>query len=256
MAVSYTLARASELCLLARGSLDETIADIQNAAKMASIPVPTILGLQVDVADAKSVEAAAEKFKQSFPEGLDILVSNAGYLEPETFVGDSDAVEWSRSIDINLKGPYHMSRSFLPLLLAKRSGLKVICNVVSMGAHMILPGMSAYNVAKLATCRLTEYVAAEYADKGIITFTIHPGGVRTDMGLKLPADKQDAFLVDTAELVSDTTVWLTSERRGWLTGRYASVLWDMKELEERAKDIVDQDLLKVKLMVGSGFLSS
>jgi NAD(P)-dependent dehydrogenase (short-subunit alcohol dehydrogenase family) len=255
MAASYTVARASNLCLIARGSLEETIADVQKVAKDASIPVPSILGLQVDVADAQSVEAAAEKFKQRFPQGLDILVSNAGYLEPEKFVGDSDATEWSRSIDINLKGPYHMSRSFLPLLLAKQFGLKVICNVVSMGAHMILPGMSAYNIAKLATCRLTEYVASEYADKGIITFTLHPGGVRTDMGLKLPVDKQDAFLVDTAKLVSDTTVWLTAERRDWLTGRYTSVLWDMKELEAHSKEIVDSDLLKVKLMVGNGFLT-
>lgn len=116
-----------------------------------------------------------------------------------------------------------------------------------------MPGMSAYNVAKLATCRLTEYEAAEYGDKGLIPFTLHPGGVPTDMGFRLPPEKQ-AFLTDTHELVSDTIVWSTVSRRDWLSGRYISVQWDMKELEEHARKIVDQDLLKVKLMVGNGFV--
>jgi NAD(P)-dependent dehydrogenase (short-subunit alcohol dehydrogenase family) len=47
---------------------------------------------------------------------------------------------------------------------------------------MLLPGMSAYNTAKLAVARFTEYQDAEYGNQGLIAFCLHPGGVKTDMG--------------------------------------------------------------------------
>jgi NAD(P)-dependent dehydrogenase (short-subunit alcohol dehydrogenase family) len=249
MAISYTQARISGLCIVARSDLSMTVAAIEAAAHAASIPVPKIVSIKVDVTDTASVEAAATKFKQNFPDGLDILVSNAGYLDPEKFIADSDPAEWWRSVEINFRGPYLVARSFIPLLLQKRNGLKSVCNVVSIGAHMLLPGMSAYNTSKLAVCRFTEYEDAEYSSQGLIAFSIHPGGVQTEMGLKLPAEKR-VMLTDTHELVSDTTVWLTGQRREWLKGRYVSVQWDMQQLEAQAPEIVKKDLLKVKLMVG------
>lgn len=42
-------------------------------------------------------------------------------------------------------------------------------------------------------------------------------------------------------------VWLTSERRDWLAGRYVSCNWDMAELLHRQDEIVEKDLLKLKL---------
>ena len=253
MAVAYTQARISGLCIAARSDLTKTVAAIVAAAHAASLPVPKIVALKVDVTDNASVAAAATEFKKQFPDGLDILVANAGHLEPEKLIADSDPVDWWHSVEINLKGPYLVAQSFIPLLLQKKNGLKTICNVVSIGAHMLLPGMSAYNTAKLAVCRLTEYLDAEYSSQGLITLAIHPGGVPTEMGLKLPAEKR-VMLTDTHELVSDTTVWLTAARRDWLRGRYISVQWDMEQLEEHSADIVQKDLLKVKLMVGDGYL--
>ncbi|KAF2092386.1 short chain dehydrogenase reductase [Rhizodiscina lignyota] len=253
MAVSYAQARISGICLAARSDMSSTISAIQGVAHEFGLPVPKIVALTVDVTDQASVEAGAKKFSEEFPEGLDILISNAGYLEPEKPVSESDPVEWWKSMEINLKGPYLVARSFIPFLMQKPNGLKVLCNTVSIGAHMLFPGMSAYNTAKLAVCRLTEYEDVEYADQGLISFSIHPGGVPTDMAFKLPKEKQ-VMLTETHELVSDTTVWLTAQRREWLKARYVSVQWDMQELEEHSKEVVEQDLLKVKLMVGNGFL--
>ena len=252
MAVSYTKARVSGLCIAARSDLSKTIAAIETAAKEASLPAPRVLAVTCDVTDAQSVEAAAVKIQEVFPEGIDIVVSNAGYLEPEVLVAASDPLEWWKSFEINLKGTYLTARSFIPQLLKKENGLKILCNTVSIGAHMLFPGMSAYNTAKLAACRLTEYIDVEYSDKGITAFCLHPGGVPTEMGLKLPKEKQ-VMLVDTHELVSDTTVWLTKEPRDWLRARYISVQWDMQQLEQHSDKIVEQDLLTVKLQVGDGF---
>jgi hypothetical protein len=56
--------------------------------------------------------------------------------------------------------------------------------------------------------------------------------------------------VETVELPADTIVWLAAEKRAWLAGRYVNVTWDMVELEEKRKAIVEGDRLKVKLDVG------
>jgi NAD(P)-dependent dehydrogenase (short-subunit alcohol dehydrogenase family) len=185
--------------------------------------------------------------------------NNAGYLEqPEANITDSEPDEWWKSVAINLKGPYLIGRSFILHLVRKQSGLRTICNVTSIGAHMILPGMSAYNIAKLALCRLTEYEDGEYGSQsqsqsqgggGVIAFCLNPGGVDTDMGRRLPEEKQ-VYLTDTPQLPADTTVWLTRERREWLAGRYVTVNWDMEQLEGWAGQIVEKDLLKAKLDIG------
>jgi hypothetical protein len=54
-------------------------------------------------------------------------------------------------------------------------------------------------------------------------------------------------LDDTAQIASDTMVWLTAERRDWLAGRYISCNWSMEELLKKKDEIVEKDLLKVRL---------
>jgi NAD(P)-dependent dehydrogenase (short-subunit alcohol dehydrogenase family) len=50
-----------------------------------------------------------------------------------------------------------------------------------MGANFVVPGGNGYQVSKLALLRLTEFVNAEYGDKGVIATSIHPGGVVTEL---------------------------------------------------------------------------
>ena len=139
----------------------------------------------------------------------------------------------------------------MPLLL--KGELKTIINVASVGAYIVGPGLSDYQTSKLALVRFTEFVAKEHTDDGIVAFSIHPGNVPTDMvggGKNLPDGIREAY-VDTAELCADSLVFLTKERREWLSGRYVNVTWDMPELVSpvKQKQIVDGDMLKVKLVV-------
>lgn len=70
----------------------------------------------------------------------------------------------------------------------------------------------------------------------------------TGLALTMPSAVH-SMLVDTPQLASDSMVWLTSERREWLAGRYVSCNWDMGELLKQKERIVKDDLLKVKLMI-------
>jgi hypothetical protein len=73
-----------------------------------------------------------------------------------------------------------------------------------------------------------------------------PGGVLTDLAKDLPIAH---LLSDTPELAGETMVWLSSEKREWLAGRYVSVNWDMEEFMCKKDEIVEKDLLKVRMAV-------
>ena len=55
-------------------------------------------------------------------------------------------------------------------------------------------------------------------------------------------------MTDTPELCGDTVVYLTSDRREWLSGRYINVTWDMPELIAQREEIVAGDKLKIRLV--------
>lgn len=242
-AISFAQAGASDIAIAARSPLDAVEEAVLDAAKRAGRQSPRVLKLALDISDEESVRSAASQTQQIFGR-LDIVVNNAGCLETTTLLADTDPTLWWNSLEVNLKGTYLMTRAFLPLLL--KGGEKTIVNVSSMGAHLTLPGMSAYQTSKLATLRLTEFTSIE--NEGILAFAINPGFVATELGYKLPA-QHHSILVDTPELPADTIVWLTQEKRTWLAGRYLSANWDMPEIMSREEEIVKDDKLKVKMVL-------
>ena len=101
-------------------------------------------------------------------------------------------------------------------------------------------------MSKLAVVRFAEYISSEYKDKGVIAYSVHPGGIPTEMGLKLP-DALHSNLIDTLEVAAHTTLWLVKERREWLAGRYIICQWDVDALLAKKQEIVDGDKLKVRM---------
>lgn len=79
----------------------------------------------------------------------------------------------------NLRGPYLLARAFVGLLAEGEGGQVVTTS--SVGAFKTTPGMSGYQLSKMAVLRLMEFVAAEYKDKGVTAWCVHPGNVMTDM---------------------------------------------------------------------------
>ncbi|OKL56135.1 hypothetical protein UA08_08742 [Talaromyces atroroseus] len=243
-AISFAKAGAHAIIIAARSNLNEVEKEILAAAATAGTS-PQVLKLHLDVTDPKGVAEAAVQVQQKFGK-LDILLNNAGYLEKWTEVSESDPMEWWKTWEINLKGTYLMTRAFLPLI--QQSDLKTIVNVSSIGAHVTFFGASAYQSSKLAVIRFTEFIAAEYGDKGVVAFVIHPGGVPTELATNMP-DHMHGALIDKPELAADTVAWLTQEQQQWLNGRYLSVTWDMPELFARKDEIIEGNKLKVKMVV-------
>lgn len=196
------------------------------------------------------MESAAKDVSEIFDGRLDVLINNAGYLSEFAGIPDTDPDDWWRDWEVNVKGVYLMTRAFWPLLL--NSNLRIIINVTSMGALMNPTHGSAYGSAKLAGMRFTEYINQDhgFGKDDMLAIAVHPGCVKTELALSLPENMQE-LLNDEPALSGDTFVWLGSERREWLGGRYVSANWDMEELSTAWEEIVEGDLLKNRLAVNT-----
>ncbi|KAF6222871.1 hypothetical protein HO133_000922 [Letharia lupina] len=248
MALAFAKAGASSIAVGARSDLSSLANDIRLAAVSANRGPPKFLPVQLDVTDRQSVEQAASTVEREFGH-CDVVVSNAGILGKFGLVVDSDPDEWRRVLDVNLYGPYLISRSFLPLLL-KAGGPKYLIHVTSVAAHLVNPMLSAYQTSKVGVMRFAQLLNAEYAAEGVICFSIHPGNCPTDImgGPENLNEQEKLVFTETPDISADTLVYLTSERRDWLRGRYINCTWDMLELEAKKDNIVAKDLLKVRLV--------
>ncbi|KAL7917252.1 hypothetical protein ACQKWADRAFT_307256 [Trichoderma austrokoningii] len=245
-AIAFATAGCSKIAVAARSGLDEVTKAVKDAAAGQGHPEPSVLGLSMDVTSEESVKAAAESVAEEFSESLDVLICNAGYLEEWFPIAESQPGEWWRSWEVNVKGTYLCHRFFIPLLL--KSQIKTIINCSSIGGQRVMPGASSYQTAKFALARFTEFADKEYYQQGLIDISVHPGSVPTELALNMPEFMHKA-LIDPPELAAHTFVWLTKERRAWLSGRFISVCWDMEELERKKDEILQKNALKFRIVL-------
>jgi len=106
-------------------------------------------------------------------------------------------------------------------------------------------------MSKLAMNRFMEYLAGSYGEQWLMSYALHPGGVKTRMSSekgKVP-EKLTEMCVDSPDLSAGMAVWLSKEPRPWLNGRYVAANWDVDELLERKDEIASSDMLKFRMVV-------
>lgn len=178
MALSFAKAGASYIAVGARSNMSQLSKDVEAAAVSVNRSAPQFLPINLDVTNEQSVQEAAAEIEKVFRK-LDILVNNAGILGKFGLIAESNPEEWWQVLDVNVRGPYLVTRAFLPVLLKGEE--KTIVNVTSVGAHLANPALSAYQVSKLGLLRLSQLINAEYAPQGVVSFCIHPGNCPTDI---------------------------------------------------------------------------
>lgn len=242
-ATSFAKAGASGIVILDQLDASSAKEILLEAAKSAGRSPPKIITLVVDVTDPASVDNAVTVVKATFDK-LDIVINNAGYVGEYKPLASSDPVTWWRPWEVNVKGPYLITRGFLPLILNSKD--KTVIVISSIGAHVIVPGGSAYETTKYTVLRINHYLMAEYGSQGLLAYAVAPGGVQTDMTAGWEYIDR---LQDTPQMVADTLVFLTQERREWLACRYVDSRWDMEEFMQKKEEIIQRDLLMVRLAV-------
>ena len=113
------------------------------------------------------------------PEGLRVLVNNAGIDGEYLPVEEAPMALWRRLFETNVFGLVETTRRAIPALRASGGG--VICNVTSCSLLHPMPLYAAYRASKAAVAALGESLRAELASFGIRVVEILPGPVDTDM---------------------------------------------------------------------------
>lgn len=132
----------------------------------------------VDVADRQAVFGHAEAVQRDFGTAH-FVVNNAGATVVGTIAHLSiEEIEWQ--LGINLWGVIYGTKAFLPMMLAQREGC--IVNISSVFGLVGFPMQGAYNMAKFAVRGMTECLWTELDGTGVRAVSVHPGGIRTNIG--------------------------------------------------------------------------
>lgn len=212
-AAAQVFAKAgARVVLLARSGAEITrlAQDIGSAA----------LALECDVADPGAVDAAVAQAAH-WGGRLDVLINNAGVIDPIARLADADAAAFGRAIDINLKGVFNGMRAALPLMRAQGGG--TIITVSSGAAHNPMEGWGAYCSAKAGAAMLTRIAHLEEASSGLRVMGMSPGTVATDMQVKIkasginPVSQLDPAIHIPADWPARALLWMCSpDADDWL----------------------------------------
>ena len=228
-------AAGANVVLLARSAGDiQRIAGEINAAVAGDVdsdPGGRALFCQCDVSKWSEVEAALGRATAQFG-GVDILINNAGVIDPVARIEDADPEAWGRVVDINLKGAFHVIRGCVPLMKSNQS---IIVNISSGAASSALEGWSHYCSTKAALLMLTQCVHHEYADQGIRCSGLSPGTVATGMQKSIaeskinPVSELDWSAHISPDVVAEAVLWLCTDA----ASSYAGTDFSLKSEEGR-----------------------
>lgn len=175
-AIATALAKEGvHLGLLARSedALKEAAAEFEGLGVKAAYAA-------VDVSSMEQVEQAVKELTNELGTA-DILVNNAGTGKFASLL-DMDPEEWKRTIDVNLMGPYYVTRAVLPQLIEKNGG--DIINISSTNGLNGAATSSAYSASKFGLIGLTESLAQEVRRNNIRVTALAPSTVATELAVQ------------------------------------------------------------------------
>ena len=136
------------------------------------------VSISCDLLDAGAITSLGRQVRERFGR-CDILVNNAGisYQGP---LHEMPIEEWDKLMGTNLRAPYLMMKTLVPLMIESGSGHVV--NISSLAGKNPLPNGAAYSASKWGLNGLTYSVAEELRAHNIRVSVIVPGSVNTHFG--------------------------------------------------------------------------
>lgn len=186
-------------------------------------------GYVCDVTDEDGVYAMVAQIEKEVGV-IDILVNNAGIIKRIPMI-EMSAADFRQVIDIDLNGPFIVSKAVIPGMIKKGHG-KII-NICSMMSELGRETVSAYAAAKGGLKMLTRNICSEYGEYNIQCNGIGPGYIATPQTAPL-REKQadgsphpfDSFIIaktpaarwGTAEDLTGPAVFLASDASNFVNG--------------------------------------
>ena len=192
------MGRELVLALLASGAsvaaVDINDATLEETRSLAGSQRDRVSTHVVNITDRALVEALPEQVIARFG-AVDGIINNAGIIQPFVRLKDLDYAAIDRVVNVNLFGTLHMTKAFLPHLLARPEAH--ITNVSSMGGFLPVPGQTIYGATKAAVKLLSEGLNSELLGTNVRVMVVFPGAMATNITVN-----------------SGVTISLTSDKAG------------------------------------------
>jgi NAD(P)-dependent dehydrogenase (short-subunit alcohol dehydrogenase family) len=179
-----------------------TARDPKRAEELAALP-----GVRVHPLDVRSDTSCAELARALAPEGVDVLINNAGVGSWQG-LGEFDPANALELYDVNAVGPVRVTRALLPLLEKTRGKVFHMSSGMGSISDNQRGGAYAYRMSKAALGMAGRTLAMDLRGRGVASIVIEPGWAKTDMGgpgATITADesaRQLAQIIDTRGLES------------------------------------------------------
>ncbi|GIK05566.1 hypothetical protein Aspvir_009679 [Aspergillus viridinutans] len=242
-AASFAKAGSKTLYLTGR-----SVANLEETKKLVYGLNPNV-EVVVKAVDVQNESQVAELFHQIKANHgkADVLINNAGCNKGGPIGSTSIDGIWTDFVrlalllkgEVMVKGTLMVTQHFLKLLGGKSFGY--IINITSAGGVFFTPGPDSYGMCKLLELQMQRYIAA--LNPNVLATALHPGSILTE----ITAPAFIRMSKDTFDLAGGTALWLATEEARFMNSRYMSVNWDVEELVERQKEIVEKNLLTMEL---------
>ena len=200
------------------------LADMQGQGLMDKFQdMEAVVTVELDITDDVAPDTIVGMANDHFG-GVDILVNNARICIPGT-VEDIDEDMWDRTMNVNIRSMYRLTRESVPFL--KQSNKGRIINVGSIMSDMAGPGLCAYGTSKHAVAGFTKSLAVDLGKFQITANYLQPGSIIT--ALSEPFMEDESFRtywenkapigrLGNADEVASAALYLASEEAQFVTG--------------------------------------
>ena len=182
--------------------------------------------LKADVTNSEEIENLVKKAVEEF-ESIDVLVNNAGITKDNLLMRMSEE-EFSKVIDVNLKGTYIVTKIVSKYMMKKRQGS--IINLSSVVGVVGNAGQCNYSASKAGIIGFTKSIAKELASRNIRANAVAPGFIETDMTAVLGDNLKENIYnqiplkrMGKAKEVANLVYFLGTEESSYITGQVISV---------------------------------
>ncbi|MFT4542352.1 MAG: 3-oxoacyl-[acyl-carrier protein] reductase [Planctomycetota bacterium] len=180
-----------------------------------------------DLTDFAAVENFWNELDESAPEGVQVLVNNAG-IRRDGVLAMMSPEDWSGVIDANLTSGFAMSKFAVMNMMRQRYGR--ILFLTSPAGRFGFEGQGNYSASKAGQVGLARSLSKETAKRGITVNCVSPGFIGTDLLSDLPDEQVKAYKktiplrrFGATEEIATACMFLASREASYITGETLEV---------------------------------